>query len=157
MTATVGSDPATRRAGLPRWAIALLAVSGCFALLGIGVAAVAVLGDGGGDPLAGIVTTSDDGPAPLVDAATRAVTFVVPAGTAKRQAAGEKVVVLPTRVGIKVGQTLHLRNDDDKAVVIGPFFVGPHETSTYRFSSPRVIVGACDLHPSGEFALEVTA
>ena len=58
---------------------------------------------------------------------------------------------------IKVDQRLSLRNDDDKAVVIGPFFVAPRETSTYRFSSPRVIVGACDLHPSGEFTVEVTA
>ncbi|MGE0727814.1 MAG: hypothetical protein AB7O92_13075 [Acidimicrobiia bacterium] len=143
---------------LPRWAVVLVAVSCCFALLGIGVAAFSVLGGGGGaDPLAGIVEVSDDGPAPMVDEATRAVTFVIPAGTAKRQAAGDRVVVLPSRVAISVGQTLHLRNDDDRAVVIGPFFVGPGETSTYRFSSPRVIAGACDLHPSGEFTVEVTA
>lgn len=170
MTATVGRpdhdgegapalDPDQRGGGgwrgLPGWARSLLVASCCFALIGAGVAIVAATRDG--DPLDGVVELSGDGPEPFIDETTGAVTFVIPAGTAQRQAAGEQVVVLPTRVGIKVDQRLSLRNDDDKAVVIGPFFVAPRETSTYRFSSPRVIVGACDLHPSGEFTVEVTA
>lgn len=153
--ATRSGAPGGRWGGLPRWARAMLVASGAFALAGGALAVVAATrsDDGPG----AVVALSDDGPAPIVDAATGAVTFVIPAGTAQRQAAGEKVVVLPTKVGIKVDQRLSLRNDDDKAVVIGPFFVAPHETSTYRFSTPRVIVGSCDLHPSGEFTVEVTA
>ncbi len=138
----------------PRAVWLVLAASIAFAVAGV---AVGLAGRHGGSARSPWVSLSDDGPAPFVDPVSHDITFVIPAGTAQRQAAGEKVVVLPTRVGIKVGQRLSLRNDDSKAVVIGQFFVGPHETSTFRFSSPRQIYGACDLHPSGSFLVEVTA
>jgi len=141
------------RARLPRWLRSVLVVSAVFALAGVALAGWTFVA-GGDDQL---VQLSDDGPRPVVDPVTREVVFTIPAGTAARQAAGEQVVVLPTRVGIKVNQKLSIRNDDDQAVVIGPFFIAPHEVSTYRFSSPRVIEGACDLHPSGRFVVEVTA
>lgn len=145
---------ATRSSALPRWARRLLFGCCLFALVGLGAAVLTFVWV---DRSPSGVILSDDGPRPTIDPVTQDVTFIIPAGTAQRQAAGEQVVVLPSRIGIKVGQRLSIRNDDDKAVVIGPFFVAPQEVSTYRFSTPRIIEGACELHPVGTFTVEVRA
>lgn len=145
----IGSRPASLRA-----ARLVLVASVVFAAVGLAIGGIGLVRSNR-EP--NWVSVSSDGPAPQLDPLTHEVTFVVPAGTARRQAAGEAVVVLPSRVTIKVEQRLSIRNDDDKAVVIGPFFVAPHGVSTYHFASPRTLEGACELHPSGQFTVEVTA
>ncbi len=99
--------------------------------------------------------------APQVEAAGRNATvdkrYVIPAGTAKRIAAGESVRVLPERLTLKVGQVISIRNDDDAGQIVGPFFVAAHSSMTERFTTPGHFVGKCSVHLSGQIVLDVTS
>lgn len=83
--------------------------------------------------------------------------YVIPAGTAERIAAGETVEIVPQRLEVHVGDTIRVRNDDSKASNVGIFYVEAGQTVTMRFSSPGTVKGVCDIHPSGEFIIDVVA
>jgi hypothetical protein len=55
-----------------------------------------------------------------------------------------------------VGDVIEIRNDDDRGHLIGPFFVGAHETLRQEFSSPGEFIGDCTVHPSGQIVVVVT-
>jgi hypothetical protein len=107
-------------------------------------------------PTSVVSSSGAAGPAPILDA-DGGMTYVIPKGTWDRKAAGEKVAVIPEVVTVKVGQRLTIRNDDTGAHIAGPFFVGPGESSTYKFSEPKVIQGECTIHPAGRFEIDVVA
>jgi hypothetical protein len=111
----------------------LLAAFGALALaVVVGVVAVALLTD---------------------SASTR--TFVIEAGTGARLDAGEAVELMPTEVRMSVGDTLVLRNDDDRTYMVGPYTVRPGETVEQTFHRPQTLVGACQLSGSGEVRIVV--
>jgi hypothetical protein len=83
--------------------------------------------------------------------------FVIPLGTAERLARGEQVFIMPNPLEVKVGQIISIGNDDDKAQLVGPFFVGPHQTMVRRFASPGTLQGACQIHPSGQLVVHISA
>lgn len=83
--------------------------------------------------------------------------FVIPGGTAARVALGETVEIVPQRLVVDVGDTVRIRNDDAEASNVGIFYVRPGETVTMRFSSPGLLEGVCDVHPSGRFVIDVRA
>lgn len=154
-------DPAApARTGIrPKY---LVFMSAALVLLVTSVVLVAVVATTGDDDETGeaLVVNSDDATyatlAPEI-AADGTITYVIPAGTRARIAAGEDIAVIPASITIGVGQKLVLRNEDDSAHIAGPFFVGAGEESSYSFSEPKVIAGECTIHPSGQFEIRVEA
>jgi hypothetical protein len=68
---------------------------------------------------------------------------------------GEPLEILPGELVGHVGEVIELVNLDDRGHLVGPFFVGAGEIMRQRFNSPGDFVGACSVHPSGEFVLTV--
>lgn len=123
------------------------------ALAMLAVVAVGVIGlvravgrDGGGGP--GAVPAS---------AAQADWSYVIPAGTGDRLDRGDRIELLPARIDARVGETIRIRNRDERGYVLGPFYVGPRETLTQKFVSPGTFRGACAVHPSGEIVVDVEA
>jgi hypothetical protein len=83
--------------------------------------------------------------------------YEIPAGTGARLDRGERLELLPPRIVARVGEAIRIVNRDDRGYLLGPFYVGPHETLTQRFTSPGSFEGACAVHPSGRLVLEVRA
>lgn len=81
--------------------------------------------------------------------------LVVPLGAAELVAAGETVPGFPGSLTARVGETLRIRNLDDRPVVIGPFALRAGETLTQRFTRPGALTGYCALHPDRSFRLVV--
>lgn len=98
-------------------------------------------------------------PEPLVvDAATEFpadYSYTIPPGSGDAIDRGEPLNVLPAELVAQVGEVFELVNLDDRGHLVGPFFVGKGETMRQRFNSPGEFVGACSVHPSGEFVLTV--
>lgn len=96
------------------------------------------------------------GPAAVSVTATIADwSYTIPAGTGARLARGEKVEILPQRIDAQVGEVIRIVNDDERGYLLGPFYVGPGETLTQRFTAPGTFRGECVVHPSGELLLRV--
>lgn len=102
--------------------------------------------------------TSDDGDLTFDDASLENADFnyVIPLGAGERIDAGEPLDILPARLEAKVGQVIHIANEDDRGHLVGPFFVGAHEELSQRFSSPGELSGACSVHPSGQFVVAIS-
>lgn len=86
----------------------------------------------------------------------RTVEFVVPAGTAARLAAGEKVVVMPDRIELRVGDSLSIRNDDVVDQSVGPFFVGAGNTVKFTYGKAGTFEGYCALSEGERYEIIVT-
>jgi hypothetical protein len=90
-----------------------------------------------------------------VRAARTDLAFVIPAGTGLQLDRGERVELMPARIDARVGDVIRLENLDDRGYLLGPFYVGPQETLTQRFTSPGTFSGACAVQPEGELVLTV--
>lgn len=111
---------------------------GVFAILLLGVVAIVALlslRDGGGG---------------------ETVTYVVDAGTGELLDAGEAVEIMPAEVRLSVGDTLVIRNDDDRDYVIGPYFVRAGETLQQTYTRAQELTGACELSGHGELRVVVS-
>lgn len=124
--------PAPRRSGLA----VPIAVFGVLVLVAIG-------------GIVAVVVTSDD-PDP------ETVTFAIEAGTGARMDAGEEVELMPAEVRLSVGDTLVIRNEDDRPYSVGPYFVRAGETVTQTYTRPQELVGACELSGHGELKVVVS-
>ena len=82
--------------------------------------------------------------------------FVIPMGAGEALDAGTPLEILPAELNVTVDETIRITNDDDRGHNVGPWFVGPHETLTQRFSSPGEFEGICTVHPSGQLVLSVS-
>lgn len=82
--------------------------------------------------------------------------YVVPAGTADRLRAGEKLTVMPSVLRASVGDVIRIVNNDDEAADIGPFRVPARATLTQRLTRKGTFVGFCVLSPTGRSQLVVT-
>ena len=83
-------------------------------------------------------------------------TFTIEPGTGARLDSGEVVELMPTEVHLSVGDTLVVRNDDDRDFMVGPYLVRAGETVEQTFRSAQVLVGECSLSGSGEIRIVVT-
>lgn len=83
------------------------------------------------------------------------VTFVVDPGTGERLDAGEVVELMPAEVRLDVGDTIVIRNDDDRDHVVGPYFVRSGETLQQTYTRAQVLVGECQLSGEGELRVVV--
>jgi plastocyanin len=81
--------------------------------------------------------------------------FVIPLGSARRADKGEHLFIFPSKLVVKVGETIRIVNEDDRMQIVGPFSVGPGQTLTQRFSSPGTFIGVCTTHPDSEFTIVV--
>ncbi len=91
----------------------------------------------------------------LVSGSSTTRTFVIEAGTGARLDAGEQVELMPTEVRLGVGDTLVLRNEDDRDYSVGPYLVRAGETIEQTFRRPQVLVGECSLSGTGEIRIVV--
>jgi hypothetical protein len=92
--------------------------------------------------------------APL-PAESRALTFVIPPGTAARLKAGEPLNVLPSPIHLTLGirDILVLTNDDEVIHQLGPVILGPRQTYRIPFRRPGRFQYACSLHVTGTLTL----
>ncbi|MEA2001895.1 MAG: hypothetical protein U9N84_08435 [Actinomycetota bacterium] len=81
--------------------------------------------------------------------------YTIPLGSGEAIDSGEPLEILPGSLVVEVGQVLELVNHDDRGHLVGPFFVGAGETLRQRFNAAGEFIGACSVHPSGEFILTV--
>jgi len=81
--------------------------------------------------------------------------YVIPFGTNNRLAGGEKIAIVPQVLDVKVGDVIRIENEDSYGSQVGIFHVGAGETVTMKFTTPGQLKGACDIHPSGEFIINV--
>lgn len=114
-----------------------------------GVLAVGLLGAAIGGVFAWAVLLSGDS----TDAQTH--TYVVEAGTGARLDAGETIDLMPTEVRLSVGDTLVIRNEDDREYMVGPYNVRAGEEITQTYFTAQVLVGDCSLSGSGEVQIIV--
>ncbi|MDJ0925130.1 MAG: hypothetical protein QNJ77_11265 [Acidimicrobiia bacterium] len=112
-----------------------------FALIGV----LAACGSGDPEPL-----VREDS---SVDAAD--YSYTIPAGSGEALDRGEPLEILPQTLEVRVGEVFEMVNEDDRGHLVGPFFVGAGETLRQRFNAPGQFIGACTVHPSGEFVLTV--
>lgn len=84
------------------------------------------------------------------------IEIVVPEGTQARMDAGETVTVMPTRLELRVGDTLHMRNDDVVAHPIGPYVVAANDELRMRYGSPGRYEGYCPLSEGERYEIIVT-
>jgi hypothetical protein len=87
----------------------------------------------------------------------RALTFVIPPGTAARLKAGEPFNVLPSPIHLTVGvrDVLVLTNDDDAIHQVGPIILGSRQTYRIPFRRPGNFQYACSLHAAGTLTLVI--
>jgi hypothetical protein len=112
----------------------------------------------GGYLLLQVVAGPEKSPGPAaVDVSATDVewSYVIPAGTGSRLDRGEEVEILPARIDARVGEVIRIVNADDRGYLLGPFYVGPDETLTQRFTAPGTFKGECAVHPSGQLLLVV--
>jgi hypothetical protein len=90
-----------------------------------------------------------------VDARSADLTFVIPPGTSQRIQNGETVDLIPSPLIVSVGDTIRIRNLDRDPILLGPFYLGAHQTLTQRFVEPGRYVGDCMAHPTGRLVVKV--
>jgi hypothetical protein len=88
---------------------------------------------------------------------SRAVTYVIPPGTAARLKSGELAGVLPPSIHLTVGirDLLVLTNDDAVVHQLGPVILGPRQTYRIPFRRPGRFQYACTLHAAGTLTLVI--
>jgi len=95
-----------------------------------------------------VIAVQSDDPEPQV------IEVVVPAGTGRLDTADEPL--LPSRLEVRVGDTLVIDNQDDRTHEVGPYVVAPGQRLEHRFTEPGEVVGECSIHPSGQVTIVVT-
>jgi hypothetical protein len=83
--------------------------------------------------------------------------YVIPKGTGARQAAGQAVSPIPSRIRLLVGiqDVLVLRNEDDVPQAFGPIQLRPGQTYRVPFKAPATFDFACSVHEDGQVAIIV--
>lgn len=82
--------------------------------------------------------------------------IVVPAGTQARLDRGEEVVVMPSRLEFRVGDTLRIRNDDVVDQSVGPYWVAAGESLELTYGAPGRFEGFCPLSEGERYEIVVT-
>jgi hypothetical protein len=85
----------------------------------------------------------------------RTVEVVVPAGTQQRLDAGEAVVVMPSLIELRVGDTLLIRNDDDVDQTVGPYSVGAGAELSLTYGVAGRYEGYCPLSEGERYEIVV--
>ena len=88
---------------------------------------------------------------------SRALTFVIPPGTAARLKANEPLHVVPSPIHLTLGirDILVLTNDDTVIHQLGPVILGSRQTYRIPFRTPGRFQYACSLHTAGTLTLVI--
>jgi hypothetical protein len=83
--------------------------------------------------------------------------YVIPKGTGARQAAGQRVSPLPSRIRLLLGiqDVLVLRNEDEAPQSFGPIELRPGQTYRVPFQVAATFDFACSVHEDGQVAIVV--
>jgi hypothetical protein len=83
--------------------------------------------------------------------------YVIPKGTGARQAAGQSVSPIPSRIRLLLGvqDVLVLRNEDEVPQAFGPIQLRPGQTYRVPFQVPATFDFACSVHEDGQVAIVV--
>jgi hypothetical protein len=83
--------------------------------------------------------------------------YVIPPGTGARQAAGQTVSPIPSRIRLLLGvqDVLVLRNEDDVPQAFGPIQLRPRQTYRVPFQVAATFDFACSAHADGQVAIVV--
>lgn len=81
--------------------------------------------------------------------------YEIPEGTGVALDSGEDVEIVPQELDVKVGERIRIVNRDDRGAAVGIFWVPAGRTVAMEFTSAGTLTGACDVHPSGEFTINV--
>lgn len=94
-----------------------------------------------------------------IQPASRDELFEIPAGTWARRQAGDKVQILPDRIGLTLGanDVLLLKNLDEVPQVFGPVLIMPGQSFRLPFEVASTYSFACSAHASGEMTVVVEA
>jgi len=91
----------------------------------------------------------------LGDRPPQQMELVIPLGTARRVAAGEAIPSIPANWSFVAGDVLLVRNEDETAHQVGPFWVPAGTTARIPFESPSTVSLVCTIHPSRYIGVEV--
>ena len=94
--------------------------------------------------------------APLAIGAEATYEYTVPAGTGLRIDNGEVISLMPSRLEVKVGESIRIINEDDRDYMIGVFFVKAKQSLAMQFTNPGTLSGSCDMSADGEFVIIVS-
>jgi plastocyanin len=83
--------------------------------------------------------------------------YVVPYGTGVKIDRGQTVVLMPSTLDVKVGESIRIVNKDSRDFTVGPFSVKAGQTVAMRFTTVGVLEGVCALNENGRFLINVTA
>ena len=84
--------------------------------------------------------------------------YVVPTGTGVLLDSGGTVEILPRDLEVHVGDSLVVRNDDERPHSVGPWSVKAHSTFRFRFKQVGRYDSHCSLHRGGgRFFIDVLA
>jgi hypothetical protein len=81
--------------------------------------------------------------------------YTIPLGSGDAADRGEIVGICPERLDARVGDSLRIVNDDDRAHVLGPYTVAAGQVLTQEFTTVGTHVGVCSTRPGYEFVLSV--
>lgn len=83
--------------------------------------------------------------------------YTIPLGAGEALDAGSPLEILPARLDAQVGESIEIVNEDDRGHLVGPWFVGAHETLRQEFVSAGEFIGECTVHPSGQIIVVIEA
>lgn len=114
---------------------------------------------GAGTILAGLAAAAWAAFAPIAPPPAREAVYVIPRGTAARQARGERTETFPPVLRLTIGlrDVLVLRNEDDAPVTFGPVLLAPGQTYRVPFRTPVSLKLACSAHQGGDITIVVLA
>ncbi len=119
-------------------------------LLAVTAALMIVGGCASGDSDENVAT------APLALGAEATYEYTVPEGTGLRIDNGEVITLMPSRLEVKVGESIRIINEDDRDYMIGVFFVKAKQSLAMQFTNPGTLSGTCDMSADGEFVITVS-
>ena len=82
--------------------------------------------------------------------------FRIPFGTGVSLDKGEEIEIVPQVLDVKIGERIRVVNDDVRGAAVGIFWVPAGRTVAMEFTTTGTLTGECDVHPSGEFTINVT-
>lgn len=89
------------------------------------------------------------------DRAPKTITLVIPDGTARRIAEGQKVSLLPEEMVFVVGDTLAVENKDQSPHQLGPVWVPPGATGSLKLERVDKLSMDCTFESSRYLGLDV--
>lgn len=83
------------------------------------------------------------------------IEFVIPAGTAKKIAAGEQVAIIPSGLTFVIGDTLSIKNEDTVNHELGPLYIPTGSSASLVMEDANKYTLGCSFQTSKYFNFDV--